>query len=95
MGYDHQSPRQQAQGDEPLFPVSEAVVFKGNAAAVEHSFGIFETEAMLAKFFRFFASSHSYFIPSQGFHCNSFCSYKQRLAADHFLQLFRVARALY
>jgi hypothetical protein len=83
MGHDHQPPRQQAQSDEPLFPVNKAIVFKRNARAVKQPFGILEAEAMLAKFFRFFASSHSYFIPFQGFYCNSFCSYKQGDADSH------------
>jgi hypothetical protein len=29
MGYDNQTPGQQAQSNEPFFPVSKAVVFEG------------------------------------------------------------------
>jgi hypothetical protein len=47
MGDDNQPPSQQAQSDEPFFPVSEAVVFEGDARTGKHLFGILEAEAML------------------------------------------------
>jgi len=49
MGYDHQTPGQQAQGDEPLFPLSKAVVFEGDARPGKYLLGILEAEAMLGQ----------------------------------------------
>jgi hypothetical protein len=42
-------PVQQAQGDKPLFPVREAIVFESDARSGKHLLGILETEAMLGE----------------------------------------------
>jgi hypothetical protein len=40
MGYDNQTPSQQAQSDEPFFAVSKTVVFEGDARPCKHLPGI-------------------------------------------------------
>src|SRR6202158_6144940 len=75
MGYDNQTPGKQAQSDEPVLPVSEAVVFKRDARPGQHLFDIREAEAMLGSGLPVLRIVpfvfHSRFI-----HCNAFCSYK-------------------
>src|SRR3984885_7472451 len=65
MGYDNQAPSQQAQSDEPFFAVSKTVVFEGDASPANTCSASSKLRPCLATFVRFFASSHSYFIPSQ------------------------------
>jgi hypothetical protein len=45
--YDYEPPSQQAQRDEPLFSISEAIVFEGHARPRKNGVGILEFEAML------------------------------------------------
>src|ERR1019366_5397987 len=47
MGDDNQTSSQQAQSNEPFFPVSKAVVFEGDARSRKYLVGILEAEAML------------------------------------------------
>jgi hypothetical protein len=47
MSDDNQPPGQQAQSDEPFFPVVEAVILERHARPGKHLFGILEAEAML------------------------------------------------
>jgi len=47
MGYDNQTPSQQAQSDEPFFAVSKKVVFDGDARPCKHLLGILKAEAVL------------------------------------------------
>jgi hypothetical protein len=49
MSYDHQTPGQQAQSDEPIFPVSKTVVFERDARPGKYLFGILEAQAMLGE----------------------------------------------
>ena len=49
MGYDNQTPSQQAQSDGPFFAVSKTVVFEGDARPGEHLLGILKAEAMLGE----------------------------------------------
>jgi hypothetical protein len=49
MGYDNQTPGQQAQGDEPLFAVIEPLVFESDARLGKYLLGILEAEAMLGE----------------------------------------------
>src|SRR5258706_14650832 len=49
MGYDNQTPGQQAQGDETFFPVSKAVVFEGDARPGKDLLGILEAETVLSE----------------------------------------------
>jgi hypothetical protein len=63
MGYHNQTPGQQAQGDEPFFPVRKAVASKVTHGPENTCSASSKLRPRLAKFFRFFASSHSYFIP--------------------------------
>jgi len=49
MGYDNQTPSQQAQSDEPFFPVSKTVVFERDARPGKYLFGIFEAETMFVE----------------------------------------------
>src|ERR1019366_5286437 len=49
MGYDNQPPGQQAQSNEPFFPVSKAVVFEGDARPGKHLICILEAKAMLGE----------------------------------------------
>lgn len=49
MGYYDQTPGQQAQRDQPFFPVSKTVVFEGDAGARKNLVGILEAEAMLGE----------------------------------------------
>jgi hypothetical protein len=78
MGYDNQTPSQQAQSDEPFFAVSKTVVFEGDARPCKHLLGILKAEAVLGDVrpvlrlvpFVF----HS--ISSQAY-CIAVCSYRQ------------------
>src|ERR1035437_7723712 len=76
MGYDNQPPGQQAQSNEPFFPVSKAVVFEGDARPGKHLFCILEAKAMLWR-----SSSGSWRRPIRTsfpfHHCNALCSYTQ------------------
>src|ERR1035437_10274752 len=47
MSDDNQPPGQQAQSDEPFFPVVEAVILERHARPGKHLYGILEAEAML------------------------------------------------
>ena len=76
MGYDNQTSSQQAQSDEPFFAVSKTVVFEGDEGPANTCSASSKLRPCLATFVRFFASYHSYFIPSQT-HCIAVCSYKQ------------------
>jgi len=44
MGYDNQTPSQQAQSDEPFFAVSKTVVFEGDARPCKYLLGILKAE---------------------------------------------------
>src|ERR1035437_10519578 len=46
MGYDNQTPGQQAQSDEPFLPIAEAIIFERDARPGKHLVGILEAEAM-------------------------------------------------
>ena len=86
MGYDHQTPGQQAQSDEPIFPVSKTVVFERDARPGKYCSASSKLRPCLARFFRFFASSHSYFISFRSY-CNAFCSYRRARSPSQSMEL--------
>ena len=47
MGYDNQTPGQQAQSNEPFLAVRKTIVFKGDAGTGKYLLGILKTEAVL------------------------------------------------
>jgi hypothetical protein len=49
MGYDHQTPSQQAQSDEPFFSVGEAIIFEGDARPGKNPVCVLKAEAMLGE----------------------------------------------
>jgi len=70
MGYDNQTPGQQAQSDKPFFAVGETIVFVGQRRKVTQGpantcSASSKLRPCWATFVRFFASSQSYFIPSK------------------------------
>src|SRR5271157_4853095 len=77
MGYDDQTPIEQAQGDEPLLSVGEAIIFERNARPSKHLLGIREAKAMLGEVLPVLRLvpfvCHSRFKVD----CSSFCSYAQ------------------
>jgi hypothetical protein len=49
MGYDNQPSGQQAQSDQPLFPVVETVVLERDTRSGKQQSGILEAEAVLGE----------------------------------------------
>jgi hypothetical protein len=49
MGYDNQAPGQQAQSDEPFFPIAEAVIFERDTRSGKNLLSILEAEAMFGE----------------------------------------------
>jgi hypothetical protein len=77
MGYDNQTPGQQAQSDEPFFPVGEAVVLERDARPGKHLLGILEAEeAMLGDVLKVLRFVSFVFHSGFEFDCTSFCSYR-------------------
>src|ERR1700686_93454 len=77
MGYDNQTPVQQAQSDEPFFAVGESVVFEGNAGPGKYLLGILEAEAMLGDVLPVLRLVPVVFHSISNLNCSSFCSYTQ------------------
>ena len=77
MGDDHQAPGQQAQSDQPLFSVVEAVIFERDARPGKDLLGILEAEAMLSEVLPILRIVSFVFHFRLILQCNSFCSYTQ------------------
>src|ERR1700682_4518778 len=82
MGYDNQTPGQQAQSDEPIFAVGESVVFEGNAGPGKYLLGILEAEAMLGDVLPVLRLVPVVFHSISRSYRSSFCSYTQSRGAS-------------